>query len=308
MPDLTHNTPNLTEEMFFEKLVQNIKNLPIYKQSGRRLQNRKRTDNNIPAVYSANNVLNLCNGLDKDSPLIRYVIDKNKVPKFGSQGPLKGSTPGHDEMSDGICLAAGMLELSKDKTTVEGVSYRSGYFKPDLSSLIWILSYLVSEQSVFKLSKKLNISYIPIQSKTPDWEILSINVQALKNFLATAPLASTTSTEDGMTELYSTYPEEAPIERVSSYENIAHLVEPFVSPVLSTTYPNHIEENSEENSPPHLPEGRKRKYDLSFLNYMSGSNASSSQLNFDLNEVWYDGDYDEKATENFCSSINSSSR
>lgn len=255
--------PDLTQADFFNLLTTNIQNLPIYEQSGRRLSSdRQRKDNKAPTVYSEENVDKLCAELDSETGgSIRYVIDQDKEPFFGAVGPLVGPTPGHEEMlKKRYCLSAGVLTLESDQKTIAGVSYRSGYFKPHLNSLIWILSYLVSDKSVFQLSETLKIAYLDDEVLGTKWNTVTINVQALINTLNHSLSARIALTEDNKPKICSSYPNEAPLKRVLSYESIAALLPPIQSSTSSLISTNNINENSSSNSNSNPSPNKKTRY------------------------------------------------
>lgn len=200
----------MNQEEFFNKLNEiTTADLHVYGESGRKLTDRERRDGRTPTIYSAKNITDLFSRVDKDDRRIRFVIDKEGQPFFGEMGPLKGSTPGHEEMSNGLCLAAGTLALSADYKIVTGISYRSGFFKPTMNSLFWGLKYLFSVDSVFQLSSTLSVAYFPDQTPTDEWIVLSLDTEALRAVVEPLLLISTNFSADSA-ELFISYKNEAP--------------------------------------------------------------------------------------------------
>lgn len=220
----------MTPEELLNLLKANTNNLPVYGQSGRRLSTKRaRIDGKTPRVYAAENIADLLNQLDRHDFSIRFVIDKNGRPFFAEIGPLVGSTPGHEEMSGGLCLASGVIALSPDHRTATDISYQSGYFKPSLSSLLWILKYLFSAECVFKLSENFNIAYFPDPEPIGSWPILRFDTQTLREAIDPLSPKAMAFTE-GFDEPFASYADEAPRKRQisgiacsGSFEDLAKL-------------------------------------------------------------------------------------
>jgi hypothetical protein len=225
----------MNQEAFFEILRTNTMDLPIYGQSGRKLSDKRdRTDTQVPLVYSPDNINELLSSLWVHDSSIRFVSDKDGYLLFGQTGPLIGSTPGHDEMSSRLCRAAGTLTLDSTHQVILGVSYQSGFFKPELKSLIWILRYLCSTDSVFKLADDLHIAYLlenesqdPWETKS-SWSTFSVNVEELRGVISGLnPMVIAFA--EGFDKPFVSYEDEAPIvfecngmTASSSFENVQH--------------------------------------------------------------------------------------
>jgi hypothetical protein len=55
--------------------------------------------------------------LHRNENEVRFVIDPQGKPLFGSMGRVEGYTPGHEEMSNGLCPTAGVITFQKDDDT-----------------------------------------------------------------------------------------------------------------------------------------------------------------------------------------------
>ena len=238
----------MNQEDFFNLLQENNVNLPVYGESAWKVAaTRARTDNQVPMIFTTTNMNGLLNNVDDFESSVRFVIDVEQTPLFGFIGAVRGPTPGHDEMSNQRCLAAGLLTLDSDNPThVLGLSSESGFFKPGTVSLIWILKYLLSADSVFTLPEALEIR--SFDENEGGWSTISIDVTALSALLLDiVPQAN--EFIDGVNEPFASFPEHAALNiggpaigQSHSFDNLTMLdnpqpqvvpaVEPAVEPAV----------------------------------------------------------------------------
>ncbi|NCT57222.1 MAG: hypothetical protein GW760_05880 [Legionella sp.] len=267
-------TPN--ELLIF--LQNNCTNLPVYGKSSREFtSDRSRKDGRTPSVYHPENIQDLLSRLDAMDNTIRFVIDQDQRPYFGETGPLKGSVPGHEEMCSGLSLASGTLTLSHDRQYVVSLDYQSGYFRSEKSSLNWILHYLCSKNSVFKLGTTLDIAYFNESTKT--WPMMTIEVSMLKNTIGfLRPKAQPFL--DGVDEPYATYASERPAVHTAnglrcsgSFENLIALNLDLPPVALPENVPPHHDPLDESPPTPHFF-GGKRSFSPSFFKFYLEDNSS----------------------------------
>lgn len=217
----------MTKEEFYSSLLINHTNLPIYSESQfKGYSDRIRKDGKTPRVYTTDeDITPLIDGLDKFEPTIRFVVSKDNKVFLGENGPVQRSTPGHEEMSNSLCLAAGTLTFDSSLTTIISISHESGFFKPQISCLIWILKYLYSDSSVFTIGEKLSISYFDEQIN--NWQELALDSDELKSFL------------DNITPLAANFEEKATDDTTAVFFESAAAEEPHSSsrPSTPTTPP-----------------------------------------------------------------------
>ena len=109
----------MTVEEYLGYLKQNAARLVTYGPSGREVPKaRHRKDNHIPDVYNEANVVKLLGTFRGRANEIRFVIDPQGKPLVGSMGWVADNTPGHEEMSDGLCLSAGVITFKIDEDSV----------------------------------------------------------------------------------------------------------------------------------------------------------------------------------------------
>lgn len=170
----------MNEQEFLDRLrtIDIRRDLHVYGESGRRLSSdRARKNSSVPKVYTIDNIADLFASFDMIyEPQIRFVIDKDERALFGEMGPLIGSTPGHEEMSNHRCLTAGVLTFDGGYKTITGISHRSGFFKPSLESLVWAFKFLFS-MTKFELPSTLDIDYSETDAS---WFYLKVNTEALR--------------------------------------------------------------------------------------------------------------------------------
>ncbi len=234
----------MNQEEFFNFLITNSLSLDVYGESAWKVAaTRARTDNRQPVVFTTANIGGLLTNIDAFESSIRFVIDLEQTPLFGFFGAMRGPTPGHDEMSNKRCLAAGVLTLDSNNTThVLGLSSESGFFKPGTESLIWILKYLLSANSVFNLSETLAIR--SFDENEGGWSTISINVASLRASLLDV-VPQTTDFVDGFDAPFASFPEHAVVNiggpaigQSHSFDNLIMLdnpqpqVEPAVVPAV----------------------------------------------------------------------------
>ncbi len=121
-----------------------------------------------PKQYDLANVSSLLHSLSFDSSFLcglegyalRYVIanDEGRTAYFSLEGGETGNVSAHERLAPN-CLSAGMLMFEKRDGVISltGLDHDSGYFKPEVESLIWPLKMLFATDS-FNLNETLNIA------------------------------------------------------------------------------------------------------------------------------------------------------
>lgn len=204
---------NQTE--FFELLTAKPRYLPMYGQSHWELpSNRYRTDGVKSKVYDIANIGTLLSKLTHIECSIRFAVNRDKVLRFGEVGPAEGLVATHDEIcQDGydrdeiLGLAAGVFvfDIVDGVCELKSVSHESGYFRPELKSLIWPLKQMLTlgNRMGFTCANELSIDFY--NEGTEAFESFSVNTTELKNLLD----GLTLSAEDpihGFDDVYHTFP------------------------------------------------------------------------------------------------------
>lgn len=186
----------MKQAAFLELLKANHRNLPLYQQSSRRVSaDRARVDGIKPKLYYSSDVFSLINDWD-DS--YRFVIDSDQNPVFGDIGKVCGRTPGHEEMSNGVCLTAGVLFF--DDLKLIGISHESGFFKTELKSLLWaIKTFVLDKNRIFDVAETLTISHFNELSHA--WDRLEISTADLQSELSDLTVTASDT-------VVSTFPED----------------------------------------------------------------------------------------------------
>lgn len=213
--------------------------LHVYRESGRkRPRENYRKDRNTPRVYSPIDINELITTIRDDfcMPSIRFVIDKDGLPFFGEEGQVIGSTPGHEEMCNGICRASGTLDFDEDYTSIIAINHSSGFFKPKFSSLFWSLNYLFSQDSVFKVAPKLEIEF---STANDSWQTITLNTSALREVVHHLSSLLADFSPD-VERPFVTYSEEDPvvyspsgIPCSGSYKNLISIEQPVTPPSVA---------------------------------------------------------------------------
>ncbi|KTD20690.1 hypothetical protein [Legionella londiniensis] len=102
--------------------------------------------------------------LEESSYKIRYLVDENYRVWFAEEGAAGKKIPAHYQMtgesvSSARCIAAGNITFDKNFGQITAVNHKSGDFRPEFSSIKWLLAILLAGQD---LLEKINLKFADI--------------------------------------------------------------------------------------------------------------------------------------------------